>query len=505
MQRVFVAAAALAAIGFALWQIAGTTDGLAVERDWIGATPITLYRPEVARPSPVVIIAHGFAGSQQLMQPFAVTLARNGYVAVTFDWPGHGRHPEPLPGGLAARDARSAALLAILHEVVMAVRARAYADGRAGLIGHSMASDIVVQYARAHPDIEATVAVSLFLTAPVARDSPRNLLVLDGALEPEALREAGARAVAGDGGKPAEPGMSYGRFEDGTARRFALAAGAEHIGVLYARDSMTETLAWMNSAFGREQASYLDSRGRLLALLYLGLVALAWPLARLLPRVATQPLGGGLGWRRLLPVAIAPAVLTPLVLWPLPTAFLPILLGDYLAAHFALYGALTACGLWIVSRKRPAAGATTLHGSFVIAAIAFAAYGIVALGGPTDRYAISFLPTGIRLPLVLALFAATLPYFAADEWLTRGPGAPRGAYALTKILFLVALALAIALNLQRLFFLIIIVPAILAFFVVFGLFSRWAYGRTWHPGVAAAGNAAVFAWAIAVTFPVVDR
>ena len=40
------------------------------------------------------------------------------------------------------------------------------------------------------------------------------------------------------------------------------------------------------------------------------------------------------------------------------------------------------------------------------------------------------------------MLAGTLPYFVADEWLTRGAGAPRGAYALTKLCFLLSLALA---------------------------------------------------------------
>jgi hypothetical protein len=86
----------------------------------------------------------------------------------------------------------------------------------------------------------------------------------------------------------------------------------------------------------------------------------------------------------------------------------------------------------------------------------------------------------------------------------RRPGA-RWGYAATKLCFLLSLALAVALNLQRLFFLIIIIPAILLFFVVYGLFSGWAYRRTNHPLVGASANALVFAWAIAVTFPLVGR
>ena len=62
---------------------------------------------------------------------------------------------------------------------------------------------------------------------------------------------------------------------------------------------------------------------------------------------------------------------------------------------------------------------------------------------------------------------------------------------------------AVALNPERLFFLIIIVPVIFIFFVVYGLISRWTYSRTGDPRVAALGNAAGLAFAIAVTFPIV--
>ena len=66
----------------------------------VGETPVTIFRPQSAGPAPVVVIAHGFAGSQQLMQPFAETLARNGYIAVTFDFLGHGRNPAPMRGDI---------------------------------------------------------------------------------------------------------------------------------------------------------------------------------------------------------------------------------------------------------------------------------------------------------------------------------------------------------------------------------------------------------------------
>jgi pimeloyl-ACP methyl ester carboxylesterase len=503
-----LAAAALLAVAVALWQLWSASAGLTVERVRLGTVPATAYRPASDGPAPVVVIAHGFAGSQQLMQPFAVTLARNGYLAVTFDFPGHGRNPAPLTGGLAEEGARTRTLLEALDAVVAYARGLPGSDGRLALLGHSMASDVVVRYARAHPEIRATVAVSLF-RPDVTADSPRNLLVIDGALEPAMLKEEGLRVVgmAAAGGGPAEEGVTYGSFADGTARRLALADGVEHIGVLYDRESMAEALGWMDAAFGRQGgAGFLDARGPWLGLLLLGIVVLTRPLSRLLPRVTPEPAGAGLPWRWLLPVAVVPALATQLVLRWLPTEFLPILLGDYLTSHFALYGLLTAAGLALVGGWRGfGRSVREAPGPLLAAAAAVTAYVVLAVALPVDRFATSYLPTPERAPLVLAVLCGTLPYFVTDEWLTRGAAAPRGAYAATKLLFALSLALAVAMDLRRLFFLIIIVPAILVFFVVYGLFSRWAYRRTGHPLVGAVANAVAFAWAVAVTFPLVGR
>ena len=489
------------AIGGGLWRLEALRAGLRLDRAEVGQIPVTVFRPVSGAPAPVVVIAHGFSGSQQLMQAFAVTLARNGYLALTFDFPGHGRNPVPIRGGIADDAARSHELLGALEAVVGYGRALPGADGRVALLGHSMASDIVVQYAEAHPEIAATVAVSLF-SRGVTATSPRNLLVVDGALEPAMLLDEGRRIVAMASGETPSVGVTYGSMTHGTARRLALSGGVEHIGVLFSAQSMAEARDWLDQAFGRTGSAFVDARGPWLGLLFAGLVALALPLSRLLPQVVPAPLGAGLPWRRLLPVALVPAVLTPLILRQIPTSFLPILLGDYLVVHFAVYGLLTAIGIRLTGGCTPPPWPWR---RLALAIAAVAAYGILVLGLPTDRYLSSFMPTVGRLPLVLALLAGTLPYFLADEWLTRGGGAARGGYALTKLCFLLSLALAIALSLERLFFLIIIVPAILLLFLVYGLLSSWTYGRTHHPFVAGSANALVFAWAIGVTFPVVAQ
>ena len=137
----------------------------------------------------------------------------------------------------------------------------------------------------------------------------------------------------------------------------------------------------------------------------------------------------------------------------------------------------------------------------LFAAAAVIAYSFIAIAWPVDSFVTSFVPAPGRMLLALVMLAGTLPYFAADEWMTRGQAAARGAYAASKLAFLVSLAIAIGLDFERLFFLVIIVPVIVLFFLVYGLFSRWAYRATGHPLVAAIANAIAFAWAIGVTFP----
>ncbi len=488
------------AIAASLWHLHATTQGLDIRHIAIGDTPATVYRLAPARPAPVVVIAHGFAGSQQLMQPFAVTFARAGYIAVTFDFLGHGRNPRPLGGSITEIDGATRYLAAQTAEVVG--YARTLGDGRLAILGHSMASDIIVRVAQADPTIAATVAVSMFSPA-VTDDSPRNLLVIDGEwegmLKAEALRVVGLSIAP----QPAVAGVTYGDFAAGTARRAAVSPHAEHISVLYKQATMAEALAWLDATFGVTRAStpYLDARGSWILLLLAGIVVLARPLSGLLPVVASRPAGAGLRWRQLAPVLLMPTIATPLLLRVVPTHFLPVLVADYLAVHFAVYGVLIACGLLWLRRGRVPVRAGTSLPRLLAASAAVTLYAVGLLFWAIDTNFTSFMPSPGRVPLLAAMLVGTLAFFLSMEWLTRGEQAARGGYAVAEIAFVVSLAIAVALDFERLFFLIIIVPLIVFFFVVYGLLSGWVYRGTRHPLVAGIASAIAFAWAIGVTFP----
>lgn len=495
----------LIAVAIALWQLFSATSGLTITKVQLGDTPVTVFRPASGAPAPAVVIAHGFAGSQQLMQPFAVTLANSGYVALTFDFAGHGQNPTALAGGLVDRDARAAKLIPELDKVIDYAKALPEVDGRVALLGHSMASDLVARDARQRSDIAATVAISLFSPEPDA-NGPRNLLVVVGAVEDPHLMKEAYRAVAVTlKGQPVEADTTYGSFENGTARRVAVAPGVEHIAVLYSPTSLEESRDWLNGVFKRSESGPIDSRGWSFLLLFGGLLALAKPLTGLLPQVAAAPRGAGLTWAQVCNVALVPSILTPFILWKSPVGSLSILVGEYLYMHFAVYGALTMLTLWLWRRqfKQPVPPPIKVSPwKFALALVPVALYGLFAVGWPVNQFISNLAPIPERVWLIFAMFAGTLVYFAADEWLVRGTQVPRGAYALTKACFLLSLGMAVALNPPRLFFLVITVPVMIAMFVLYGLISRWVFEKTNEPMVAAVANAAIFAWAIAATFPI---
>lgn len=503
LMKALAALLAVVLIASALWQMKAARDGVAISALDISGIPATAYRPADGRPAPAVVIAHGFAGSQQLMQSFALTFARNGYVAVTFDFAGHGRNTRSMNGDIDLIEGATKRLMEDVGSV--AAQARKLGDGGLAVLGHSMASDIVVRFAESDPSVTATVAVSMFSPA-VTATAPRNLLVIAGAWE-SMLKQEALRAVnLATSPQAAQPGVTYGDFSAGTARRAAFSPHVEHASVLFSDTTMRESVAWLDGSFGIARSGEIktDGRGPWIAALFAGLVVLAWPLASLLPAVSTPPAGAGLAWRRIWPGLLLPMIATPLILRVAPTHFLPVLVADYLAVHFLVYGAIALC--WIQWQQRGGHVAKVNAPSakaFVAAVLPVIAYGFLALVWPLDSFVTSFVPAGTRPMLIAILLIGTMAFFLADEWLTRGSGAARGAYAVSKVAFLVSLAIAVALDPGRLFFLIIIVPVIALFFIVYGLLSRWIYASTGNPLIAGLASAIAFAWAIGVTFPLV--
>ncbi|MEO1277048.1 MAG: alpha/beta fold hydrolase, partial [Pseudomonadota bacterium] len=208
--------------------------GLAVERFAVGETPVTL-RTRPGGSGPLVVVAHGFAGSQQMMEGYALTLARAGYQVASFDFQGHGRNPEPMSGDVTALEGTTQLLVEEVGKVTAALEARLAPEGVAYL-GHSMATDVLVRAAEARGGVDAIVAISMYSEA-VTAEGPKRLLIISGAGEPH-LRRAAVAAL-----RQVDPGAGEGETvaSNDVVRRAVVAPMVEHVGVLQSRTANRST------------------------------------------------------------------------------------------------------------------------------------------------------------------------------------------------------------------------------------------------------------------------
>lgn len=481
----------LAAAGFllALWQLQRQAEGVTVERVTLAGVPAQVFRPEGAAKGPVLVIDHGFAGSARIMDSFALSAARAGYVAVSYDAAGHGRNPNPLTGSITEIDGATVTFRRELEGVMAA--ARPLGDGRLAVLAHSMATDIVVRAVEGHPEVEATILVSMF-SPTVTAETPRNLLVVTGQWEPGLRAEA--LRVARLAHPEAQEGQTLGT--PGNLRRVAVAPHVEHASVLFSSTTMAEMVAWLDLVFGMPPQGQVADRGGWIALLLVCGAVLAGQGMRALPRVAEVPRGAGLPWRRLWWVALVPVIAVPVVLRFVPTEFLPVLVADYLAVHFGAFGLALALCLWAAGAPRP-----DLPGRAVVAGLMALALVAGLIFWPLDAWFTNFFPGPGRGVVIAAIAAGTLPCFLALEWAMRGEGAGKLEGVALKAGLLVSLLIAVALDFQRLMFLAIILPVIVLSFLLFGWLSARAWGATLHPFAGAIMQALAFAWALGVTFP----
>jgi hypothetical protein len=474
--------------GTAVWHLEAERSGLAIASITVGATPATVYRRASSGPAPAVVIAHGFAGSRQLMEAYALTLAQAGYVVVSFDFEGHGRNPTPMSGDVTKVEGTTTLLKAEVGRVTDAALALPGVDGRVALLGHSMASDIIVRRAKEDPRVAATVAISMFSQAVTASE-PRNLLMISGGweqfLRDDSLRNARLADPA------AREGVTIGSPATTGGRRAAVAPGVEHVSVLYSTTALDEARGWLDTVFGRSSGGTVAATGPWIALLMTGLVVLAWPLARLLPAGQSPPPPVPL--RGFLLAVLVPAVVTPPILSLFDTRFLPVLVADYLAVHLLVYGAISLAIL-LRSGVRPGPVAWA-------AGLALSVYGIAVFGGALDRYVASFMPIPARLPIIGAIAVGAVAYMVADNLATEGGRAAFWRVLVARGAFLASLGAAVALDFHRLFFLVIIIPVIVLYYVVFGLMGGWVGRRTLSQVAVGMGLGLILAWSLGVTFP----
>ena len=454
--RALLAVLATVLACLALWQLEGQRRGVDIASFTVSDTPVTRYAMAGAD-GPVVVVAHGFAGSRQMMQAYTLDLARAGYRVWAFDFEGHGRNRVPMSGDVNSLDGTTRLLMAQTGRVVRAAVAQEAWAGEVALLGHSMATDIIIRTALEEDRVGPVVAISVFSQA-VTEIEPDTLLLITGAWE------AGLRGFAREAVAMVTPGAGEGQTVQAGAvtRRAVVAPLAEHVAVLHSRLGRAEAIAWLDAAYGRVSDVAVRATGPWFLALMFAIVALAAPLARLLPQRA-PPARKSMRSRQFVLVVLVPALLAPLVAVQVETRLLPVLVADYLALHLALYGGCQLAFLWVMGR-RP-------EGLRPVAVLALLVWGLGVFGFALDRYGANFWPTPERLAIIMALSLGAVPFMLGDSVLARG--APLWQRLASRAGFILSLALAILLDTERLFFLAMIAPVILLFFLIYGLMGRW--------------------------------
>lgn len=135
----------LCAWSCALSLTAATVDGIRINSAATGKGPKT------------VILVHGWTCDETTWSEQVPVLAKK-YRVLTLDLPGHGKSGAPADGKLS---------MDLFARAVEAVRAEAKAD-RVVLVGHSMGTPVILQYARLYPEhVAALVFVDGLVTLNV--------------------------------------------------------------------------------------------------------------------------------------------------------------------------------------------------------------------------------------------------------------------------------------------------------------------------------------------------
>jgi len=519
-RTILAAVSALSLASLAMVNLAQAESGLTRQALDANGVPMTLFlpaNPPAAR-LPAVLVAHGFSGNRQLMYGFGYTLAKNGYIAALIDFAGHGASLDRLPDSFAD-DTQYQKLAANISTARDYLRQHPSVDpARIALLGHSMGASAVTRYSSARDDVPVTVAISLGnfgrqLSADPRR--PRNLLILVGAAEfagfiqgsTAALRAAYPKGTAG---------QTYGDFAASTARRLVYVPGVEHISVLFSQHTHSEVVRWLDQAFAFAPSTRqidLDARIGWVLMLYIAAALGFYALARLLLRKANAPDWPAVRKRWVIATALIAAVTAPVALWLglAPYKWMPLTVGNYVGMYFLIYGLITG-GAWLTLRRRSAPMSTEgtstrrcVNGRLIAVTLILASYALVTLGLTAHLTWNNFALASERGWVAGVLFLGCLAFFLADEAMVARTSLPAraGLYALTKLIVLVSLTVAvIALGAPG--FILLLIPVMVILFAWHGLYAHWLFGLTGRPWPAAVINASVFAWLIAATFAVVQ-
>ena len=210
---------------------AATVDGIKLHSSSTGKGPRT------------VILVHGWTCDDTTWESQVPVLSKD-YRVLTIDLPGHGKSGAPKDGKLS---------MDLFARAVESVRSEAKAD-RVVLVGHSMGTPVIVQYARLYPQ---HVAAMVFVDG----------LVSMGNIAPAAGGPPPGQRMAGPDGAKAREAMIRGMFSASTTPEMqkhilSMMMGAPETTAVGAMNATFDPAVWKGDVFKQPVLGlYADKSG----------------------------------------------------------------------------------------------------------------------------------------------------------------------------------------------------------------------------------------------------
>ncbi len=224
---------------------------------------------------PAIIIAHGFMANKEIMKGYAIELAAAGYVAVPFDFRGHGQSSGILENSKLINDV-------IAIKDYLSSRGDIEMDSL-GYIGYSMGGFPGNQIIKSDTAFKCFIGVGTGL-ATNASDirignftNPLNVLMIqakfDEAVDLSTTKEGIGLRVGIDGSN-VDVNQLYGSFEDGNASMIFYDDNTDHLLLAWDQDFIRAARDWVINTFPSirpiDENFYVNIRGLILIIQCIG-------------------------------------------------------------------------------------------------------------------------------------------------------------------------------------------------------------------------------------------
>lgn len=216
-----------------------------------------LFQPEVAsaqNPAPGVVYLHGYQNNRETSDPYAIELARRGFVVITLDALGRGNSDNQFSVSEPGYDPTYGAETAFTF-----LQNLPFVDPqRCGLSGHSLGGEWSYLAAMQNPEVKAIGFSGFAYREDATTALPPNMLMIFGKYDEYRQRMTGTRDFEAEWMRSPQTQAAfgfidpafettYGDFTDGTARRVHMTR-TTHVGESFDRGAIAEAVTWFSQS-----------------------------------------------------------------------------------------------------------------------------------------------------------------------------------------------------------------------------------------------------------------